>query len=101
VIEKMIVKLRKLDDTYMKGYVQPEAGAPPPSDYFLGFRSPGTQVRTILAHSKWSYFVWYFAQLALVWFLDMEPTSVSRSRNIAYVCRRYQSRHDQGSMPRG
>jgi hypothetical protein len=47
VIEKMIVKLRKLDDTYMKGYVQPEAGAPPPSDYFLGFRSPGTQVRTI------------------------------------------------------
>ena len=48
-IEKVVVKLRKLDDTYMKGRVLPDAGPPPPSDYFLGFRSPGTQVRTILA----------------------------------------------------
>jgi hypothetical protein len=47
VIEKLIVKLRKLDDTYMKGYVLPDSAPPPPSDYFLGFRSPGTQVRTI------------------------------------------------------
>jgi hypothetical protein len=50
VIEKLVVKLRKLDDTYMKGHVLPDAAPPPPSDYFLGFRSPGTQVRTILAH---------------------------------------------------
>jgi hypothetical protein len=42
-MEKMIVKARKMDTTYMEGYFLPGA-RPPPSDYFLGFRSPGTQV---------------------------------------------------------
>jgi hypothetical protein len=42
-LEKLIVKARKLDTTYMKGTVSPTA-VPPPSDYFLGFKSPGTQV---------------------------------------------------------
>jgi hypothetical protein len=42
-IEKAIVKARRMDDTYMKGFVLPQA-IPPPPDYFLGFRSPGTQV---------------------------------------------------------
>lgn len=42
-LERTIVKLRKLDTTYMEGCVEPGA-VPPPSDYFLGFRSPGTQV---------------------------------------------------------
>ncbi|KAL3941311.1 MAG: hypothetical protein SGBAC_004311 [Bacillariaceae sp.] len=42
-IEKLVVKLRKLDTTYMKGDMMAGA-APPPSDYFLGFKSPGTQI---------------------------------------------------------
>ena len=44
LLERLYVKMRKLDDSYMKGYVLPSA-VPPPSDYFLGFSSPGTQVR--------------------------------------------------------
>lgn len=43
-LERAIVKFRKLDATYMRGAIAPTA-VPPPSDYFLGFKSPGTQVR--------------------------------------------------------
>jgi hypothetical protein len=43
LLEKMVVKYRKLDDTYMKGYVL-DGAVPPPSDYFLGFKSPGTSI---------------------------------------------------------
>jgi len=43
LLEKAIVRVRKLDDSYMKGFVLPDA-VPPPSDYFLGFKSPGTQI---------------------------------------------------------
>lgn len=42
-LERAFVKFRKLDATYMRGGVAPTA-VPPPSDYFLGFKSPGTQV---------------------------------------------------------
>ena len=42
-IEKLVVKMRKLDDDYIRGAVMPGA-VPPPSDYFLGFKSPGTQI---------------------------------------------------------
>jgi hypothetical protein len=42
-LEKLVVKIRKKDDTYMKGMVIPGA-VPPPSDYFLGFKAPGTQI---------------------------------------------------------
>jgi hypothetical protein len=42
-IEKLVVKLRKMDMTYIEGDMAAGA-APPPSDYFLGFKSPGTQV---------------------------------------------------------
>ncbi len=42
-IERIIVSVRKLDKTYMEGEVALNA-VPPPSDYFLGFKSPGTQV---------------------------------------------------------
>ncbi|KAL3915624.1 MAG: hypothetical protein SGILL_005560 [Bacillariaceae sp.] len=42
-IEKAVVKIRKLDDTFLTGAVAPGA-VPPPSDYFLGFKSPGTQI---------------------------------------------------------
>ena len=42
-LEKLVVKARKMDTTFMEGQVKPGA-VPPPSDYFLGFRSPGTQV---------------------------------------------------------
>lgn len=42
-MEKLIVKWRKIDASYMEGSVTLGA-VPPPSDYFLGFRSPGTQV---------------------------------------------------------
>lgn len=43
-IEKLAAKIRKVDMTYMTGDMV--AGAePPPSDYFLGFKSAGTQVR--------------------------------------------------------
>lgn len=43
LLEKVIVKARKMDATYMEGFTLPGA-KPPPSDYFLGFRSPGTQI---------------------------------------------------------
>ncbi len=42
-IEKLFVKTLKIDDDYIRGRVMPEA-TPPPSDYFLGFKSPGTQI---------------------------------------------------------
>lgn len=42
-LERAYVNLRKLDKTYMEGAIAPTA-VPPPSDYFLGFRSPGTQI---------------------------------------------------------
>lgn len=42
-LEKLIVKWRQLDTTYMEGFTM--AGAlPPPSDYFLGFKSAGTSI---------------------------------------------------------
>ena len=43
ILEKLVVKARKMDTTFMEGQVRPGA-VPPPSDYFLGFKSPGTQV---------------------------------------------------------
>jgi len=43
LLEKMIVQWRQLDATYMEGYTVPGA-VPPPSDFFLGFKSPGTTV---------------------------------------------------------
>jgi hypothetical protein len=43
-IEKFIVKCRKIDTTYMAGYVVKEGALPPPSDYFLGFRSAGAAI---------------------------------------------------------
>jgi len=43
LLEKLVVKVRKMDTAFMEGRVAPEA-VPPPSDYFLGFRSPGTQI---------------------------------------------------------
>lgn len=42
-LERLIVKARKLDATYMEGAVNPIA-IPPPSDYFLGFKAPGTKI---------------------------------------------------------
>ena len=50
-MERLVVKLRKIDDSYMEGHVAPDA-VPPPSDYFLGFSSPGTQVscKEIIKH---------------------------------------------------
>lgn len=42
-LEKLFVKYGKLDDDYIRGAVMPGA-KPPPSDYFLGFKSPGTQI---------------------------------------------------------
>ena len=44
-LEKLIVQWRKLDDGYMKGFVNEEtAKDPPPPDFFLGFKSPGTAI---------------------------------------------------------
>jgi hypothetical protein len=42
-LERIVVQMRNLDQKYMKGAVAHNA-VPPPSDYFLGFKSPGTQV---------------------------------------------------------
>jgi len=42
-VEKMVAKARKIDMSYMVGRAGPGA-TPPPSDYFLGFKSPGTQI---------------------------------------------------------
>ena len=42
-LQRLVVKLRDMDTTFMEGDMV--AGArPPPSDYFLGFKAPGTQV---------------------------------------------------------
>lgn len=43
-LEKAIVNGRGLDTTYMEGFITTEDAVPPPSDYFLGFRSPGTAI---------------------------------------------------------
>jgi Calcium-activated chloride channel len=43
-LERTIVNVRKLDTTYREGYVTKLDALPPPSDYFLGFRSPGTAI---------------------------------------------------------
>lgn len=45
-LERAIVTIRQLDKTYMEGAVALNA-VPPPSDYFLGFKSPGTQVSSM------------------------------------------------------
>ena len=42
-IERMVAKAREIDMSYMVGSAEPGA-VPPPSDYFLGFKSPGTQI---------------------------------------------------------
>jgi len=51
-LEKLVVKLRKLNDDYIRGAIMPGA-IPPPSDYFLGFKSPGTQIWSRL---RWAGF---------------------------------------------
>lgn len=43
-LERLIVNWRNLDTTYMEGFITKEGAVPPPSDYFLGFRSPGTAI---------------------------------------------------------
>jgi hypothetical protein len=60
-IEKAVVKFRKLDDTYLTGAVAPGA-VPPPSDYFLGFKSPGTQI--------WSRLRWAGLETQRVYAVD-------------------------------
>jgi hypothetical protein len=42
-LERRIVEWRGLDMGYMKGFTAPGA-LPPPSDYFLGFKAPGTAI---------------------------------------------------------
>lgn len=49
-LEKLVVKWRNLDSTYMEGFTLPEA-RPPPSDYFLGFKSPGTAIWSRLRYA--------------------------------------------------
>lgn len=94
-IEKLVVKIRKLDTTYMKGDMI--AGAtPPPSDYFLGFKSPGTQVGhavlvidTILSCFTHSFFA-----------TDLESSATCRSRNSTTLLCKHQQSDDQSSLPR-
>ncbi|KAL3921602.1 MAG: hypothetical protein SGILL_002664, partial [Bacillariaceae sp.] len=61
LIERTVVKARKLDDTYLTGAVAPGA-VPPPSDYFLGFKSPGTQI--------WSRLRWAGLETQRVYAVD-------------------------------
>jgi Calcium-activated chloride channel len=42
-MERLLVKLRNQDTTYMKGFTL-EGAVPPPSDFFLGFCTPGTAI---------------------------------------------------------
>jgi hypothetical protein len=42
--ERLLVRLRGDDETNLQGYVLETAKDPPPSDYFLGFSSPGTAI---------------------------------------------------------
>ena len=42
-LERRLVEWRGMDTGYMKGYTAPGA-VPPPSDYFLGFKAPGTAI---------------------------------------------------------
>jgi Calcium-activated chloride channel len=49
-MERLLVKLRNQDTTYMKGFTL-EGAVPPPSDFFLGFRTPGTAIWSRLRHA--------------------------------------------------
>ena len=96
-LEKWIVKVRKLDTTYMDGYVLPTA-VPPPSDYFLGFRTPGTQVchfdivpRCFDGLKSLKSFLFELS-------IDMEQTSFGRSGNTANLRSGYSAGNDQGSL---
>lgn len=42
-VERLVMKMRDVDPSSTEGYTLPGA-MPPPSDYFLGFRSPGTAI---------------------------------------------------------
>ena len=81
VLERTMVNLRKLDKTYMEGAVAPTA-VPPPSDYFLGFKSPGTQVR----HQSCELFFFSFGTDPSCFILDLEPASFGRSRDNTHLC---------------
>jgi hypothetical protein len=43
-LEKKIMEWRDVDMTYVEGFVTDPNAVPPPSDWFLGFRSPGTAI---------------------------------------------------------
>ena len=49
-LERRLVEWRGLDMGYMKGFTAPGA-VPPPSDYFLGFKAPGTAIWSRLRNS--------------------------------------------------
>ena len=42
-LERRMVEWNQMDDTYLQGFVTTDRPSPPPSVYFLGFKSPGTQ----------------------------------------------------------
>ena len=43
-LERRMVEWNQMDDTYLQGFVTTDRPSPPPSVYFLGFKSPGTAI---------------------------------------------------------
>lgn len=80
-MERLVVRMRKIDASYMEGYVAPGA-VPPPSDYFLGFSSPGTQVRIPCQSITCRLFDFSHSFCILV---DLEPPSMGRTRNATHI----------------
>eukprot|EP00934_Nitzschia_sp_Nitz4_P006001 Nitzschia sp. Nitz4//scaffold94_size78252//66575//72029//NITZ4_005477-RA/size78252-augustus-gene-0.74-mRNA-1//-1//CDS//3329560407//5991//frame0 len=95
-IERAIVRLRKLDTTYMTGAVAPTA-VPPPSDYFLGFKSPGTQI--------WSRLRLAGLETARIYAVDKRRVMIKircpedRLTDVAEVLRVMMTTHDGVHIP--
>ena len=43
-LERRMVEWNQMDNPYLQGFITTDRPSPPPSDYFLGFESPGTAV---------------------------------------------------------
>jgi len=75
-MERLVVRMRKIDPSYMEGHVAPGA-VPPPSDYFLGFSSPGTQVRRPWQPLCWVSLLYSHVVAFTFSFVDLEPSTAS------------------------
>ena len=87
-MESLVVKMRNVDTSYMEGFVA-DVAVPPPPDYFLGFRSPGTQVRCCI---RSTIRMCAFSNYAC--FIDLESAASGRIGDSVHLCHGYTTRHD-------